>query len=215
MLLRHQPHVQDAYLLSKMAGDRGPNKRGKASRSGDRNTRYATHIPVLKACIGAMSATALNPIYVIEHGMGLGSTPFFHSVHNVASITSFEREPGWLFCNDCLSGSTQPHSITLLHDQTILNQAKSCVTVPERTVGLVDGYVKQRLPMLETWMSLGMAFIVEHDADAFTGPEIRSRQKAAKAFGYAAYQYADHDPETAFFVSPGAQLSLTGSCAKL
>lgn len=198
-----------------MAGDRGPNKRGKASRSGDRNTRYATHIPVLEACIGALSASALNPIYVIEHGMGLGSTPFFHSVNNVANITSFEREPGWLFCNDCLSGSTQPHSITLLHDQTVIDQAKSCVQVPERTIGLVDGCVKQRLPMLETWMSMSMAFIVEHDADAFRRDDIQARQTAAATFGYAAYQYVGHDPETAFFVSPSAQLSLTGSCVKL
>lgn len=172
----------------------------------------STHVPVLKECVGALSASVDRPIYVIEHGMGLGSTPFFHTLPHVANIVSFEREPEWLFCNDCLSGSTQPHSITLLQDETAIEQAHVGISDPERSMAFVDGYAGQRMAVLEVWMQMGVAFIVEHDADVFTGREVRARKALAELFGYAAYQYTGHDPETAFFVGPRApHLSLTGS----
>lgn len=198
-----------------MAGDNGPNKRGGAHRSKDRNTRYATHVPCLQACVEALEPSADRPMYVIEHGMGLGSTPFFHTLPHVMNIISFEREPEWLFCNDCLSGSTQPHSITLLDDKTAIDQASVGVTDPERTVGLVDGFASQRMAVLEAWMRLGVAFIVEHDADVFSGKEVRNRRALATNFGYKAYQYTGHDPESAIFINSHAALPLTGSCVEL
>lgn len=158
-------------------------------------------MPVLEACVNALKAADDSPIYVIEHGMGLGSTPFFHSLSNVANIISFERELDWMFCNDCASGSLQPHSIVQLHDASAVEQAKVGIVEPARTVGLVDGYVAQRLPVLEAWMSLGVALIVEHDADVLASREVRRRRALAGEFGYKAFQYVGHDPETVFFIS--------------
>ena len=196
-----------------MSGESGPNKRGSAERSTERNVRYATHVPALAACIGAMSASADNRIYLVEHGMGLGSTPFFHSVAHVANIVSLEREPDWVFCNDCNSGSTQPHTLTLLHDETAIAQARECIVEPGRTAALVDGYAAQRLPVLEMWMALGVKFIVEHDADTFKRHEVRSRTAIAARYGYQVFQYTQLDPESAIYVSNEApSLSLTGSC---
>jgi hypothetical protein len=198
--------VQEAALcyLPQMT----PNKRGKASRSKDRNTRYATHVPVLKACIDVLSASVESPIYAIEHGMGLGSTPFFHSLSNVANIISFEREQEWLFCNDCSSGSLQPHSINLLSDKSAIEQATTGIVEPSRTIALVDGFAAQRASVLEAWMSLGVAFIVEHDAEVFTERDVRHRRTLAKNFGYVALQYAGRDPETAFFIKSGVKPKL-------
>lgn len=198
-----------------MSGENGPNKRGKAIRSKDRNTRYATHIPCLQACVEALNPSAERPIFVVEHGMGLGSTPFFHSLPHVANIISFEREPDWLFCNDCLSGSTQPHSITLLEDSTAVEQSKTGLTDPERTVGLVDGYADQRYGVLEAWMHLGVTFIVEHDADTFGGRQFRLRRPLIEKYDYIAYQYTGHDPESVIYMSSRKyDLPLTGSCVE-
>jgi len=192
----------------------GTNSRGKAKRSNDRNTRYATHVPVLTACVDALNASAENPITVVEHGMGLSSTHFFHSLPHVKNIVSFEREIDWLNCSDCNDGSSQPHSMTLLDDDTAIEQATFGINEPERTVGLVDGFASQRVMVLEAWMCLGIVLIVEHDAETFSSGEVRGRRALAQKFGYAAYQYTGRDPETAFFVkqSSGLTLSLTGSC---
>lgn len=148
--------------------------------------------------------------------MGLGSTPFFHSLSHVEKITSFERELDWMFCNDCDSGSLQPHDIIHLHDESAIEQARDGIVNPARTVGLVDGFVAQRMPVLEAWMSLGVAFIVEHDADAFTKRDVVGRRELAKQFGYLACQYTEFDPETAFFIAPDADgLTVSGSYVAL
>lgn len=193
-----------------MAGENGPNKRGRAKRSSDRNTRYATHVPVLRECVTALSASESNPIRVVEHGMGLGSTPFFHSLRNVAQITSFERELEWMWCADCASGSQTPHEMVLLKDDSAITQSQRGITNPRRTVALVDGYASQRASVLEVWMQLGVEFIIEHDVDVLTKEQVRLRRRLAKVNGYAAVQYTGRDPESALFAR-GAVPALTGS----
>jgi hypothetical protein len=177
-----------------------PNKRGRAHRSNDRNTRYATHIPVLKECINALSASKERPIHVIEHGMGLGSTPFFHSLQHVKKITSFERELEWIWCASCISGSKQDHTMILLENDNAIEQIKQYIDDPSRTVALIDGYASQRVKVLEVWMNLGIKFIVEHDGEVLTHGEITIRRKLALANNYVAMQYTGHDPETVLFV---------------
>jgi len=178
-----------------------PNRRGGAKRSKDRNTRYATHIAVLNECVSLLNASEENPMHIIEHGMGLASTPFFHSLPRVEKITSFEREPEWSTCANCMSGSTTPpHQIIMLKDDTAIEQTRVGITRPSMTLVLVDGYASQRAGVVEAMMSAGCAYIVEHDAETFRGRDIEFRKNSARVHGYSAHQYMGHDPETAFFV---------------
>ena len=142
--------------------------------------------------------------------MGLGSTPFFHSLRNVRQITSFERELEWMWCANCASGSQTPHEMVLLKDDSAVEQAQRGITDPRTTIALVDGYASQRVGVLEVWMQLGVEFIIEHDADVLTQEQVRTRRRLAKANGYAAVQYTGRDPESVLFAK-GALPALTGS----
>jgi hypothetical protein len=175
------------------------NKRGTAIRSNDRNTRYATHIPVLRECISSLNASESNPIYAVEHGMGLGSTPFFHSLPNIKKITSFERELEWMRCDNCISGSQTPHEMALLKDDNAVSQTQCGITNPKMTIALVDGYASQRGKVLEAWMKLDVKFIIEHDAEVLTHDQVQIRRRYAKENGYLAVQYMGHDPESVLY----------------
>lgn len=190
-----------------------PNIRGTAARSQDRNERYATHLPVLRACIASLSASIRDPISIVEHGMGLGSTPYFHSLAHVDQFTSFEREPEWLECANCASGSTG-HLVIHVHDD--LTAINVNIARPDRTLGLVDGYASQRPHVLDAWMRQGVALIVEHDADTFDSKGVGRRQVLAQTYGYRAFQYVGLNPETAIYVGSNAPpLPITGSCLAL
>lgn len=142
--------------------------------------------------------------------MGLGSTPFFHSLRHVKGITSFERELEWMWCADCASGSKQDHTMILLKDDNAVEQAKQGISDPQRTVALVDGFASQRVKVLEVWMQLGVEFIVEHDADVLKLGEVKVRRRLAQANGYVALQYTDRDPESVLFAR-GVMPPVTGS----
>ncbi len=187
-----------------------PNQRGKAKRSGERNVRYETHKPVLQACIEELGS---GPFFAIEHGMGLGSTPFFHTHPNV-TIVSFEREKEWAWCSNCNSGSLEPHSIVITYDKQVSEQVKQGFD-PPRTVGLVDGFAAHRIVVLEQWMSQSIPFIVEHDAETMKGHQVRTRRALAFSTSYTAYQYVALNPESIVYVHSSKHLSLTGSCVPL
>ena len=189
-----------------------PNVRGKQPRDTDRNTRYGTHLPVLQACVTALGATPENPIELVELGMGLSSTPFFHAQANVSLITSFEREQPWLRCADCAAGSTQPHKMLLATDTDVVSMVRQFRS--QRAVALVDGFTAHRPIALEAWMRAGVSFIVEHDAETFNSFDIKHRRALAEAFGYSAWQYIELNPETALFVKEPLSLPISG-CVRL
>lgn len=197
-----------------------PNKRGRAQRSTDRNTRYSTHVPVLKSCIEKLAETSPDGVQAIEHGMGLSSTSFFHEHPMVVSITSLEREPEWASCVTCCSGTTKPHSILVTSDDRVIEQATQQIVdgiiKPRTTIGLVDGFASQRLEVLRAWMAAGVAIIVEHDAETFTDIDIAVRRRLARAHGYRALQFAKCDPETALYVNDKMpQVPIEGTCVGL
>lgn len=184
-----------------------PNKRGKATRSNDRNTRYATHTPVLKSCIEALSSS-VGQVYAIEHGMGLASTPFIHQHPAVVSMVSLEREPEWARCDTCSSGSNKPHVVKLVRDGEERREALVAFEEnglkPESTVGLVDGFAWQRVHVLWAWMELGVSMIVEHDAETLSEVDVAVRRRLSRSFGYRAVQFTGLNPETLFFVKDNA-----------
>lgn len=192
-----------------------PNTRGTAVRSQERNIRYATHLPVLEACVGALSASADRPICVVEQGQGLGSTPYFHALPHVCQFISFEREAEWLTCTVC-AGQSAEHRVVHIDDRIVTDQVNIDIAEPSRSLALVDGFASQRLAVLDVWMRLEFAFIVEHDADTFESRDVEKRRALAREHGYLAFQYVDHNPETAIYVGPnGPALALTGSCVAL
>jgi len=176
------------------------NKRGNVERSKNRLVRRATHIPVLRECVSALSGSESNLIFIVEHGMGQGSTPYFHTLDHVKQITSFESDPAWAKCTSCAINSLTPHEIVLINDNNVVEHAQRCIIDPTMTITLVDGVAVQRVKVLDAWMKLGVKFIVEHDADAMTPAEVKDRQHLMAVHGYTALQYTDHCPESVLFV---------------
>jgi len=176
-----------------------PNNKGKAIRSKVRNERYGTHLTVLGMSIDILNPSIENPIELIEHGMGLSSTSFLHSIKNVNIITSFEREIEWANCKDCDKGSQQCHNIILINDDSFTEQITS-MNFATRAVALVDGYALHRPIILESLMKNGVEFIVEHDAETFVVGEVVLRQAFARKYDYDAYQYVGKNPESALYV---------------
>lgn len=192
-----------------------PNQRGHARRAGDKHTRLGTHVPVMAACYEALGPSAETPVTVFEHGMGTSSTPFIHTLTNVVSFVSFEGDRAWARCADCAKQPSLYHTIYATADPTQLS--KELAPLPTgRSLALIDGPGPTRSVALGCFMSIGVTFIIEHDAETYTLKDIAARRDLAHKHGYGAFQYVALNPESTVFVSSSSpHLPLTGSCVTL
>lgn len=170
-----------------------PNTRGTARRSDDKHVRVATHIPALN-----VACSVIAPTHVVEHGMGYGSTPHFHSIDTVTHILSFENDERWRECNCCIEGSATKHVIIEYSDSNFSEQAKDFPI--DKTIALIDGEAKERPRALSISMQLGVPWIVEHDAECFTDDDLKVRLGFCKSLGYTAYQHVALNPESVVYV---------------
>jgi hypothetical protein len=178
-----------------------PNTRGNSPRSDSKADRVATHIPLFKYALTLPAAAQVD--VVIEHGMGLGSTPFFHSLSSVKRIVSFENDPTWRRCNLC-GKDEKSHTITSLSGENPLQSLDNIV--PSCTIALVDGPADERLIFLNDCLLAGIAIIVEHDAETFTQRDLEMRREACKNAGYKAYQWINDNPESALYIKSDLDL---------
>jgi len=170
-----------------------PNKRGAAQRSNNKGVRVATHIPLIKFVISARRSDIST---VIEHGMGIGSTPFFHSLSHVSMIFSFENDPAWRSCASCQS-DTKQHAVIGWPGNDPLSVIPGIET--DSTFALVDGPCDERFPFLLSCLSRGISSIVEHDSETFSSSDVEIRRKACLEFGYRGYQWINDDPESVIY----------------
>lgn len=179
------------------------NQKGSAARSEHKTVRVATHIPVLQRCFD----TSPVPLTcVIEHGTGLASTEYFRKCHSVNTILSLEDDPYWLASAQqtiAQHPGMQKHSIFPFESEEQFKarlKSHTCVMFePEEVIALVDGPHKQRITVIETMLSLGTAWVVEHDAESLPLSELSDRLTLCKKYGYRTYQYVALNPETLLY----------------
>ena len=178
-----------------------PNVRGKSPRSDSKAVRCATHIPLFKYTLTLPAGAHIDT--VIEHGMGLGSTPFFHSLRSVKRIISFENDPAWSRCNLC-GQDEKTHTITAWQGDKLLKSLDNID--PLCTLALVDGPADERLVFLSDCLHAGISIIVEHDAETFTQSYLAIRRDACSREGYRAYQWINDNPESALYIKADLDL---------
>ena len=166
----------------------------KAPRHPDKKVRVSTHKPVLEIALNDKRSKIHT---VVEHGMGIASTPYFHSIPDVNMIISFEDDPNWMTCKNCLDGdSKSDHQIISFHD---VDSLIGRINKPDQTLALIDGPHKQRIIMINTLQSIGVPYIVEHDSESLPVDELNERLKLCKSNSYFVYQYVKLNPETMLY----------------
>jgi len=177
------------------------NQRGTAIRDQDKSIRIKTHIPVIERCLIEMS----ERITIIEHGMGIGSTPFFHSQNKVKSIISFENDHKWNTCSLCGSDS-KLHIIKPFIEEDLDNIFSQYVNDVSQTLALIDGPTIERSIIFKYLINLSIPFIVEHDVEWWDATCLNSRITHASLNGYTTFQYVRTNPESALFLKSDIQL---------
>lgn len=171
------------------------NQKGKAIRSDDKNIRVSTHLSVLKFVVANFSD--IN--FVIEHGMGNSSTPFFHSISAVKTIVSFENNVKWQTCSICsLHSDLKTHVIEPFDNEKLLQRLNTFDVT--KTLALVDGVGDERLQALKTLQEQNVAFIVEHDAETLSLDNVLTRNVMSVKNEYAAIQYISENPESVLYI---------------
>lgn len=174
---------------------RYPNTRGQMPRDKDKRIRVATHEPVVKLCLDA-----LHPLYIVEHGMGISSTPLFHCVDSVKTILSYEDDVNWQACNSCTHGASKQHTIVSWSgDADLERRVREFDT--SRTLGFVDGVAIQRYNVIDVLQRLNVPFIIDHDAETYETYQLMERYNLCRLNGYVAFQYIGKNPETALYIS--------------
>lgn len=172
----------------------GPNSRGNASRSHDKSVRVATHAPLVTELLRCFT----SPVSVLEHGMGISSTPLFHSMPEVLQIVSLEDDPRWSTCQVCVSKqSNKQHTVKRYESDEDVRQILSLHSID---FVLVDGPSSQRLDVLRIALQSHVSVIVEHDSETHSHTELSERQHLARCFGYEAHISTTRNPETSFYV---------------
>jgi len=170
--------------------------RTRAQRSPEKSIRVATHVPVLKMCFDYLN----TPTDVVEHGMGLASTNFFHNEKNVKKIVSFEDDVRWQFCQACENKSShQMHKIVSYNENfkiTIFDNIdiKNCIS-------LVDGPHLQRIKFINFLQEIGVPFIIEHDSESLPQDEFVDRVNMSKKYDYSIFEYYALNPETILYTN--------------
>lgn len=190
-----------------------PNARGVAQRSPMKTVRVGTHVPVLKMCIDASNEQIMH---VVEHGMGLASTQYFHSLRGVTRLLSFENDPKWQRCIHCEQSTSDERLSQIEHiivpfAATTDDAAKLGVDtfqtlvskhiVPTNSLALVDGPHVERIKVLCTLLGYGVPYIVEHDAESLPLDELDERLNLCRVHGYTALQYVALNPETMLYTT--------------
>lgn len=178
----------------KMTSDLYPNVRGTAKRHADKSVRVATHIDVLEHVFSTYEIE-----HVVEHGMGLGSTPFFHS-QNLVSFLSYENIPKWQNCMSCKLDQQTKHLIKAFDAKQVSLDMKRNTTDPAKSLVFVDSSEHERVYVFSEAINTRVKAIVEHDAETFTTEKVISRRNIATSQGYECFQYLGLNPETALYV---------------
>jgi hypothetical protein len=175
-----------------MGDARYPNTKGTAKRDTEKTVRVGTHEFVISECFKAFDVK-----HVIEHGMGIASTPLFHA-QKPRTLLSFENEKQWQTCAKCGSDDVV-HSIKAFTLETYEKDVTSVVIDPSKTLVLLDANNLERDPLFEFVTSLRVNVIVEHDAETFSEQTVSKRRKA-RDLGYHCFQFIAKSPETALYV---------------
>jgi len=170
----------------------GPNTRGDAKRSDKKEIRIASHTPVLKFVI-----ESIRPSIVIEHGMGVSSTPLMHSFSCVKKIVSLEDEKKWRHCKIC---ENKPNPLVEHHIISYSELTDEMLTEDDTTVVFLDGKDTQRLVLLERSMKAGVKAIVEHDVETFSPDRVEMIVKLGNEHSYELHQYVRENPESGLYV---------------
>ena len=179
------------------------NQRGTALRHPDKKVRVGTHLPVLKMCI---DRSPQKITHVFEHGMGLASTSFFHTLPDVTAITSLEDDPRWRHCDGCSSDTHATHVIVPYNVST-LRSLITDNTNYDNTIALVDGPHLQRIHVISELQSRGVRYIVEHDAESLPLDELHHRTDISTKNMYNVYQYVTLNPETILYTRDVIQIA--------
>jgi hypothetical protein len=173
------------------------NQKGNAKRHPNKSVRVSTHTPVLELAISLLG----NNITIVEHGMGISSTPFFHKEVKISRILSFEDDKKWMNCADCNTTiSNKIHHINSFNSlENCKNIISSFVENHKDIIVLVDGPSDQRIQVLKIAQELMISHIVEHDAETFNSNELLQRVEISRKNRYNVYQYIKLNPETMFY----------------
>lgn len=171
-----------------------PNKRGNAHRSADKSERVKTHIPLLRFVVSLVRDRPMST--AIEHGMGIGSTPFLHSLEGISRIFSLENDPRWRSCSSC-GKDGKYHEISGWPGEDPVSSIPDLD--PASTLALVDGPADERIRFLISCLSHGIEIVVEHDAETLTQQEVDVRREAARSAGYLCYQWINDNPESILY----------------
>lgn len=180
-----------------------PNTRGGARRHELKTVRVATHSAVLRACLAATP----GDVDVLEHGMGVGSTPLIHAFSRLRKMLSYETEPQWMTCSTCSDEEAKKkHVISNPKPEQFEEEAKRTFGSLDQCVVFVDGPGKERFEVVRLAMTSGAPYIIEHDAECYSVEEVQARKEISARCGYSAHQYVLENPETAFYVKAGAKM---------
>ena len=164
------------------------NLRGIAVRDRNKSVRVATHSHVLKSLLDEVKCH----VTVLEHGMGISSTPLLHSHKNVSSFVSFEDDPSWARCSGC----TGNHEIFPYSPA----QAKKIIEETHPYLVFLDGPGLQRNELFEICLKLNVHVIVEHDSETHDENAVEFRRRLLKEHGYIGVVDTSKNPETAIYV---------------
>lgn len=172
-----------------------PNRKGLGFRSPNKKIRISTHIEVLKSCFSVGQID-----HVIEHGMGFGSTPFFHE-SKVKTLLSFENVPIWQKCEACdQEQQVINHKIVIFDQETYVKHIEESVQNSKYTLAFIDSHPIERNFILKKCLDLGVPWIVEHDAETFTREQLFVRRRFLQAHDYVGFQFIKLEPETSIYV---------------
>jgi hypothetical protein len=164
-----------------------PNARGRAPRNGEKSVRVGTHLH----CMQILS-DAINPLYGIEHGMGLSSTQWLHK-KNLQVLLSYEDNGNWRTCNPC----SNTHVIVAYEGiDKFVELVKATIPDLQRTICLVDGPGAQRVDMFVALIRLGAPAIAFHDAETLVPEDLARIKEVEKESGYFIRQHMGTSPET-------------------
>lgn len=181
-----------------------PNQLGNAERHREKSVRVATHVPVLQHCI---TSSRVKITHVLEHGMGLSSTPFFHTLPDVVVIASLENDERWRTCDTC--DNTPDGKVHVIESYVTSIEFVQFVqkhTDPAHTLVFVDGPHLERINVLGIMQRLNVPFLVEHDAESLPEFDLHLRKQESASNGYGMYQYVALNPETMLYtrISPAS-----------
>lgn len=149
----------------------------KATRHPDKRIRVATHVSVLNKLFDIFEIHS-----VVEHGSGLGSTPYFGQ--KGVKLHSIEDDPQW--------------KIDVGQTTNTFSEFKNNILSAD--LYLIDGPNAQRDELLPQ-VFCKTKIIVVHDFEIYDDKTIELFQKNANKEGFTLYHYIAENPETGLYLS--------------